>query len=249
MEAGKLDANRDFGTPRKAVDFMNGSFGAPPTIPMPTFPDAALGAVVIAQPHERVVARVGIYYGDLAARTLRGSGGVFAVSSAVWRWRFVGDAPLGYVGLGAWHHSGVFTNTNPTGMVPQRGGRDQGVYVIGGDRIAYLSSDARALGWLARAGIVPSHDVPVSAFAGVGLLLRSLGDPWRYTAGIGASLVRLPAEFNKIPADASEVAVEAFVKLPVHGSVALQPDVQYVVSPSGIFPDALAVALRLLVWL
>ena len=44
-----------------------------------------------------------------------------------------------------------------------------------------------------------------------------------------------------------EIVVEGFYKVQVTPSVSLQPDLQYIASPSGIYGDSLAVGLRCMV--
>jgi hypothetical protein len=60
---GKQDANADFGALDYGGDFINSSFGVIPTVPMPTFPDPALGAVAFLEPADWMALGAGMYDG------------------------------------------------------------------------------------------------------------------------------------------------------------------------------------------
>jgi carbohydrate-selective porin OprB len=57
--------------------------------------------------------------------------------------------------------------------------------------------------------------------------------------GVGVAWARLNRGGTK-----QETAIEVFYKAQVTRAVSIQPDIQYVVRPSGIYRDALAVGLR-----
>jgi len=58
-------------------------------------------------------------------------------------------------------------------------------------------------------------------------------------AGVGVAWARLDQGGTN-----QETAVEAFYKARITPSLSIQPDVQYIATPSGIHPDALVVGMR-----
>lgn len=61
MRFGKQDSNRDFGAPRYGGNFINDSFGAVPTVPMPSYIAQGLGGFVQVKPVEWLTLKAGIY--------------------------------------------------------------------------------------------------------------------------------------------------------------------------------------------
>ena len=89
----------------------------------------------------------------------------------------------------------------------------------------------------------PSSPTPLTSvteayFGGVvyrGLLPQRGSD----VTGIGAAVARLSQGGSK-----QETAIEVFYKAHLTPTMSIQPDVQYVVSPSGLYRDALVVGVR-----
>jgi carbohydrate-selective porin OprB len=63
VRAGRLYADREFGSLETSADFLNAAFGALPTAPMPTYPDPALGIEGWIAPPGRISAGAGVYGG------------------------------------------------------------------------------------------------------------------------------------------------------------------------------------------
>lgn len=251
LALGKLDANRDFGTPRHAVTFLNGSFGAPPTVPLPSFPRPAAGLVLTGEPHRRLLLRAGIYDGASAAAAFGGAGGVFLVGSGVLRWGFEDPTPHGFVGVGFWHHTGRFTSIPAASPDPGAAVEGSaGLYLITGTRLFALPwSGQPGLYAFARAGTAPGDRAPVSGFAGGGLLLRGPIEGRTDAAGVAVSAVRLPRSLHLGVTEAIETVVELVVKIALAPGLIAQPDVQLTHRPGGDLPSSLAAAVRLLILL
>jgi carbohydrate-selective porin OprB len=239
LTVGRLDANRDFGTPRNAADFLNGSFGVPPTVPMPSFPEPAAGAVVVLQAHPRLALRTGIYDGRPTAGQIGRSGGLFAVASVVNRWGLTGPQPAGFAGLGAWYHGGAPVAPDPA--------RAYGVYGIAGQRLmSGRWSDGGGLFAFARAGLSPDDRATVSSFGALGLVLRDALPGRRDAAGIALSRVGLGHGQRLGRSGVHETTIESFVRARLAPSIDLQPDLQCALSPAGHLPASVTAGVRLI---
>src|SRR5262249_28653536 len=107
---GKQDASRDFAGPRFAGNFVNSSFGAVPTVPMPTFPAPALGANLTLSPVSWFQVNGAAYDGAPALESFghlpfAAPGGTMLMGSVVLQHELAGR-PSGIHTLGAWHHTG-----------------------------------------------------------------------------------------------------------------------------------------------
>jgi len=74
MRLGKQDANAEFGVVDLGGDFVNASFGMQPNIPMPAWPDQAMGVVTFFQLADWLNFNVGVFDGASDGRTLGGLG-------------------------------------------------------------------------------------------------------------------------------------------------------------------------------
>lgn len=61
LKFGKMDANADFAAPDFGAEFIHSSPGFSPTLPIPTWPDPALGAAVFLEPADWFYLRAAVY--------------------------------------------------------------------------------------------------------------------------------------------------------------------------------------------
>lgn len=80
VRLGKQDANTEFAVVPVAMDFIGSSFGGPVNIPMPTYPDPALGVTTMFQVSEELSCNVGIYDGAADGR----SWGISSTATLSW---------------------------------------------------------------------------------------------------------------------------------------------------------------------
>jgi porin len=111
IKLGKQDCNADFAGVDLGADFINSSFGFHPNIPMPTFPAAAMGVVVFADPAKWLALRAGVYDGAARMGTwgISDDGIAFSIFEAALKpaWGRDGQLP-GTYRAGLWYHSGGF---------------------------------------------------------------------------------------------------------------------------------------------
>jgi porin len=209
VRLGKQDANRDFAGPRFAGNFINSSYGASPSVPMPSFPAPGVGAALFVAVTDSLGARGGVYEG---APTINSFGqdavghgaGTFAVAALVLEHDLLGQ-PSGLHQFGAWRHTGM--------------GR-HGVFGVV-DCLMKLrpaeAADSRSVQLFARGAWSEQGPGLVHFYAGGGLTLHGVlgGDN---TLGLGTGHARTD--------DRAEAFIELFFKLRLATWISFEPDAQ-----------------------
>lgn len=271
FKVGKQDANADFCALDTAASFIGSSFGFIPTIPLPSFPNPAVGAAAYLTPAEAWWFGAGVYEGSPDGRTWGwsdlGRDGAFSIYEAIWRPAFVDGRFAGAYHAGAWHHSGEFTEI-ATGD-PHAG--NHGFYLCAEQFVWHESADpedSQGLAIFGQLGWAPEEYNAVCEYYGAGLLYQGLlPDRDDDFVGLGvahAGFSPQVASPNVLRTQSlhrgrthtlispqglgsggpTETAVELFYILQVNPWCSVQPDLQYIGSPSGTGRDALAVGTR-----
>ena len=109
VRLGKQDSNHDFAVVEMAGDFISGSYGQHPNIPMPAWPDGAMGVAAFFQLTDLLEFRAGLYDGVGDGRTwgFSGTGETFSVYEFKMRYDVNGTLH-GEFHIGMWYHSGQF---------------------------------------------------------------------------------------------------------------------------------------------
>lgn len=269
---GKQDANADFCTLDSTSDFINSSFGLIPNVLLPTFPDPSVGMALFYEPDEKLWCGFGIYDGSPDGRTWGWTDwageGTVVVSEAAFRPNYFDGLFPGAYHAGIWYHSGDFDDL----LSGQPHAGNYGVYCNAEQMIWKESTDPendQGVSTFFQFGWAPEAWNPIGRYYGTGLLWKGplCGRDNDY---IGVGLAR--AEFSPaapgalgsspempyllggpprpIPLGAgpgsqlSETVVELFYLSEIRPWLHVEPDVQFIGSPSGTQRDALAVGLR-----
>jgi porin len=252
LTAGLQDLNSVFAFSKSGGLYLNSSFGINPVIsgniPAPIFPLTAPGLTVIWQ-------MTGA--GSIGAALFDGRPVPFEENPYNIRWRFNrGDGLLALLeyrhtatvnGLGGEYRFGLFSHNHMVERIinpdlsdmpcrPTLGGyaiADQQLWVSG-------SREARLF---VQAGYSPSSESYVDLSGALGFnikgLIRSRGDD---LAGMAITTGRFTGGAG------SETVIEVTYKAHINGNIFLQPDLQYIINPSGkesMTPHCLACFLRL----
>lgn len=243
---GKQDVNTDFLLMPSASDFIHSAFGLSPSAGLPSYPDPGMATVLLAELTESTTAKVGVWdaLGDGGTWGVSGNDVVLSLAELECRYSLARGRLPGTIALGAVHiSSGVAGGERvPTGyggyvqleqwvfVEPMRrdddSGPRQGLTVFA----QYALSQYR--------GTLPFLAIPEDAVMGVtciGLLPGRDED----VCGAGIAWARLDRGGTR-----HETAMEVFYKVQVTESMSLQPDLQYIFTPSGLYPDALVFGLR-----
>jgi len=242
VRLGKSDANYDFAVVEVAGDFCNSSFGFHPTIPMPSYPDAAMGVVLHFQLTENLLFRYGLWDGAASGKTwgFSGTGETFAMYELERTWEIHGKPGEFHVGL--WEHTGTFENPI-NAAITYRG--NHGLH-LGGEQMIVRESrcgdDGQGLAIFGQFGWSPQERNEVQKYIGAGVVYLGLL-PQRDEDVVGLGMARV--EYSDLfPRAMAETTIELFYKAQVSEFLMIQPDFQYVCSPGGTSRDAFAVGLR-----
>lgn len=250
FKIGKQDANANFAYVDLGGDFINSSFGLIPTVPLPTFPNQGLGLASFAQFNEQVQLAGGIYDGapeggQWGFNTL-GANGYFAIMQLEIKSQWGRDEQLPQtIRVGAWQHSGHWAEIT-LDPDPRLFNQNYGVYASI-DQMVWKEDDQdeQGLGVFGQFGWAPGNRNPVQEYYGAGITYRG----WfncrdKDLMGIGMANVHFGAQTEEVEGRTFETAIEYFYKYYVNDYMTLQPDMQYIVNPGGLYRDALVAGMR-----
>lgn len=229
VKVGRVDANTEYAAVDGASNFINASAGFSPTITgLPTYPDPVPSLNLFVRPLSWLEIGAGYFKGTFD--DIESIDGVvkdkFMIAQATVSWQG------GYVHAGRWQHSGLAVRF------------DGGLESRPGDW--YAAVEQRV------SGAAEEEGVPASGVRVFGKYGRAPGSVATFQqhlmAGVvldgglrrrsedAAGLAVTHADLSNDPASGftkNETTLEAFYRLPVLGSLALRPDLQYIMHPSG----------------
>ncbi|NOT56684.1 MAG: hypothetical protein HOP18_18960 [Deltaproteobacteria bacterium] len=258
FKLGRVRADSEFAFVERGGDFLHSSPGHSPTIfVMPVYPDAATSINLFVYPTPSFHVGFGLYDGALGRGVHTGVHGpqtlelehLFFIGEMGTRWVLDQHRLIGRLGVGAWGHNGTFERFS--------GGRQKGTmgaYLVF-DQLLWRENphhdpDEQGIAMFLQYGYADGAVSEITHHFGGGLtwtgLLPQHNDD---VSGIGTSWVTLSelAGFDK----GYELALELFYKIQLTSWITLQPDLQYLINPSGggRIGNALVGSLRIqLVW-
>ncbi len=264
FKIGKIDSNVDFALSDLGGDFVNSSFGFPPMIPLPTFPSQALGVAGFLKLSETLTLGLGVFDGSLPSGpqgvrwgfdTL-GHNGAISLYQLAWKPQLGSNGQLPTtVRTGVWHHSdkNVWTelSANPN---PVTFNQNYGMWTTA-DQLLWKESetedDDQGFGVFGMFGWAPSDRNIFQEYYGGGAVYKGLlpsRDHDLIGFGIASALfssgMRSQNAAAGIQMDRFETAYELFYKYQYSPFISLQPDIQYISNPGGLYKDALVPGLR-----
>ena len=250
LRLGKQDVNTEFLLVEMAEDFIQSSFGlSPSSAGLPTYPDPSMAAVLLSQLTNRTRLKLGIWDGLASGGSWGFSGNdvILLIGELEHKYSLYGGRLPGIFELGIAYNSDGFVDGE---LFPSEWG-----YYLQWEQLVCRErpcdpEDSQGLGlfalYLPRFGGGPVTASPLETIedsAAAGVVYRGLL-PGRDNDVVGAGVAW--ARLN-LGGTNQETVVETFYKAQVTPSVSLQPDLQYIASPSGIYRDSLAVGLRCVV--
>lgn len=252
IKLGKIDPIVDFAHMEHATFFLNSAGLYAPTIfPMPTGAHDAAGGELFLEQKDGPYIGVGAFYDNRHNRVMileghpeDGSfadGGTFLIGEAGVHYRFLEQD--GHAAVGGWYHTGGYPRIN------EAGASGRGAYGAYGfvdqtlwQEAAAEGRAARSIGGFLQAGWSDPRTSAIDASLAAGLtaggLVPGRGDD---SLGVLAAYVHLPAQSLR---EERETALEVYYRCQLFSWLALTPDFQYIVSPTGTFPDAAVASLR-----
>jgi porin len=244
VRLGKHDANTEFLNLHLALDFVHSSFGLSPTAGLPSYPDPAMAGLVLAQVTRSLNLKVGVWDALAIGKDwgISGNQTTITLGELEYQSALRGGCLPGVLELGAVYFSGGDIAGQ---SFPWR----RGFYVQFEQLILReppcQDVDAQGLGAFVRySSRFSNRELPIpSVWEGflAGIVYRGL-IPGRDqdVAGSGVAWAKLDEAGTR-----QETALEVFYKAALRPWLRVQPDLQYIASPSGIHRDALAVGVRL----
>jgi porin len=248
LRLGKQDVNTEFLVMDSAADFIQSSFGLSPSASLSSYPDTSMAAVIFVQLTESVQLKGGLW-------DAKGDGGT---------WGFSGNEVTSSIVELQYNYS------LSLGGVPLPGEVDLGlVYFSGGDAIGQSFPSAHGFYMQLQQLIYREANSSDSPIQGMGIFASyyprfrearelNMGILENFVIGIVYNGL-IPsrdkdvigvgytwAELNQFGPD-NETVIELFYKVQLTESVSIQPDIQYIGTPSGIHRDALVTGVRFVV--
>lgn len=245
LKFGKQDANLDFCYLNSGFDFFNTSFSINPTVLLPTYPDQSFGFMAEINPKEWLSIRDGVYSRYNVP---------FNISEVEIKTK-IKKMPGRYI-AGGWELSDS-TGYNVAAGIDQSGqvynntyNRNFGAYAEF-EQMVYKEkkdddNDMQGLIVFGQFGISPSNRNDLSKYFGGGLHYKGpLPKRDNDIAGVAVASGNFAPRLGDITSQiGSETALEAFYRIQVTPWFYLQPDVQYIMSPSGTYNNSVAIGLR-----
>lgn len=225
VRGGIMDLNSFFDATEAATLFTNASFGITPGMTLntstATYPNPGWG--LMAQfGKDSGNWRVGLFQGNPNDRSTALHRGAMLIAERGWSNASTGS----HLGIGAWYRQAPASGGPPT--------HDWGVY---SNFEHALPGHPHAQAFL-QASINPGQVNVVPAYLGAGVHFVDVSP---VVSEWGIAFARA-----WIRGHSAETSVETTALIPIDNSIfAFQPDVQYVIHPSGLRPNALVFALRL----
>jgi porin len=252
IKVGKQDANADFAFVDLGGDYINSSFGMIPTVPLPTFPNQGLGLSGFAQLTDEVLLAGGIYDGapqggQWGFNTL-GRFGYFSIAQVTVKTQWGDQDQLPQtVRAGVWHHSGDWEEIVAVGL-PRTFNQNYGTFASV-DQLLWKEpgeeGDEQGLGAFLQFGWAPGNRNAVQEYYGGGLTYRGwLAGRDQDLIGLGVANVLFSPQQNSVGGETYETAIELFYKCLLSDYISVQPDLQFIANPGGLYRDALLFGVR-----
>lgn len=258
IAAGKGDSAAEFSILPLAEEYMNASFTLMPNIPMPSYPDQAIGAWAEIAPTKLVSLKAGIYDGgasgnELGFRTaFKGRDGYITLVQGGLNPSIKGHD--GNYVLGYWTHSKNLDNlgtiNEDTGETTvETTGSNYGLYAAFQQMIwKEKGTEDQGLSLMGQFCWTPSDRNEIARYYGAGCTYKGL-IPKRDEdlLGAGMALADLSKRYKLSDELHNETALEFFYKLVLNDTFTIQPDFQVILHNGGENKTAYALGIRTII--
>lgn len=248
FKLGKIDGATEFAFINSAGNFSNASSGFSPTIAaLPSYPDAAVGAVVQFKPSEVFYASAGFFDGAGPVDGVRtGTRGTqtFLSDDESDDWFWIGEVGIGWslaerregrAALGVWHHTGDWAEFDSPDPDNPNTSSNTGVYALAEQRVHQRAGEPddseQGVYVLAQLGWADGDVSEAQWHAAAGVSLNGTFEGRDDdSTGIYVSWVGLneDAGFTE-----DEVVIETYYKVQVTPWASIKPDLQVIFNPGG----------------
>ncbi len=253
VKVGKQDACYDFMTLDLATNFLNNSHAFfMPNVPLPSYPDQALGLVLKLNPTEWLSLRSGWFDGNAKGGTL-GFDTAFARDRASFLIQEIGvrhnkgNLP-GTILAGGWLHTGHVEDFNAKPRAQTLGWYVEAEQMLWKEKKDY-KEDTQGLYALGQVSMAPNDRVETPKYYGAALMYKGLFKKRdEDVLGIGTAIAQFSNKLKGIDGrSGAENIIEAFYKIQLTPWMSLQPTVQYIHNTNGQKTNGCAVGLRTMI--
>jgi porin len=246
FKIGRQDGSVDFAATDFGSTLLCVSFGAFPTLPLPNYPNWALGAEIFSHPTDWLSLEAAVFDGASDGRKplggttfFDGSGGHFVIGQAELHLAPLLRAVEGTLRLGAWYHTGD-TPALPT-SAHDPGGKtfthNYGAYATLDEKLYRPRGEGReseGLGLFLQLGFAPEDRNDARMYFGGGFAYTGAipGRP-DDVASVGFGHADFARPLRDVEGRTAETVFEATYRAQLMGAVSLQPDLQWYVNPAG----------------
>lgn len=247
VATGKTDANAEFGILPITEDFLGSSFTLSPNIPMPSYPDQALGVWGEITPCDLVSFKAGIFDGsaqgqDFGFRTAFNTNGYITLVQGELRPSL--NNHEGNIIFGYWNHSGSLETIGTSDVHITR--NNYGIYTEFQQQLFKENDqDDQGLSLFGQFSWAPANRNEIARYYGAGATYTGLFPKREQdTLGVGLALADLSHRHKTLNSLKNEAVIELFYKFVLNEVLALQPDFQIVINTGGSKKTSFALGLR-----
>jgi len=250
LKLGKCDGWEEFAYVDMAAQFVHTSLTFPPTMPLPAWPNPALGVVGFGQLAQELDLKLGVYDGAGDGRlwgfTTLGNNGAFLIGEARWLPKFgPHDTLPGIYRVGLWRHTGDFADETDFDNVSI----DTRGFYSSAEQMLWTEPDSsdQGLGMFAQlsAGEGPSRFNRIDVYWSLGLVYRGpLPERDADSLGLMINHIHFEPGTSATIERTYETVIETYYNLQLIPWLRLQPDLQFIANPGGVERDSLLAGLR-----
>lgn len=245
IKIGKQDANMDFQALNTGFEFLNLSFSFIPNTPMPLFPSQQMGVRARLKLKDGLYLQNGFYDGNLEAGSnpksfFTGKNNYFNITEIYKNTNIKGKE--GKILSGGWIKTRKYSNFYNTNEKRN----NYGFYAGFEQKILdWFEDKSGGINVFAQFGYARKDINEVPYYGGIGAVLKGITKKRKEDEiGIGFNWHHFDRELKSLEGRTSEKVIEIFYKIKLTNSIHLQPDVQYIIKPSGTEKNAFAFGIR-----
>ncbi|MBR2069438.1 MAG: carbohydrate porin [Candidatus Gastranaerophilales bacterium] len=244
IKIGKQDANVDFQALDTGFEFLNLSFSYFDNTPMPLFPSQQMGVRARLRLKDDIYIQNGFYDGNLKIGAnpktfFTGKNNYLDMTEIYKLTNFKGKS--GKYLIGNWLKTGKYETFNDTTRCNNYG------FYIGFEQklIDRFDDKSGGLSMFSQFGYARNSINDVPYYYGAGLVFKGITEKRKDDSiGLAFGWHQFDKELNKANNQTAESVVELFYKIKLTNFLYIQPDIQYIIKPSGNEKNAIAVGLR-----
>jgi len=244
LKIGKQDANMDFQALENGFEFLNLSFSYLDNTPMPLFPSQQMGVRArIKLPNEFYIQN-GFYDGNLAIGAnpksfFTGKNHYLNMTEIYKLTNFKGKE--GKYLIGDWIKTGKYESYKDK---TER--NNYGIYAGFEQKLTnWFEDNSGGLSIFGQFGYARTSLNDVPYYGGGGLVFKGIGKKRKGDSiGLAFGWHQFDRQLHKLENRTSEKVVELFYKIKLTEFLYIQPDIQYIIKPSGTDKNAFALGIR-----